>query len=74
MEAWFEEAKRCEERSSFTNSLNLFSTSGIGPFPPPLVSNVSTLCEKQGKTPQKDAKINPEIRRKNVSKTGKRLD
>ena len=28
-------------------------------------------CEKQGKTPQKDAKINPEIRRKKVSKTGK---
>ena len=31
-------------------------------------------CEKQGKTPQKDAKINKEIRRKKVSKTGKRLD
>jgi hypothetical protein len=31
-------------------------------------------CEKQGKTPQKDAKINPKIRRKKVSKTGKRLD
>ncbi|KAL4591421.1 hypothetical protein LXL04_004384 [Taraxacum kok-saghyz] len=31
-------------------------------------------CEKQGKTPQKDAKINPEFRRNKVSKTGKRLD
>ena len=31
-------------------------------------------CENQGKTPQKDAKINPEIRRKNVSKIEKRLD
>ncbi|KAL4569737.1 hypothetical protein LXL04_025379 [Taraxacum kok-saghyz] len=31
-------------------------------------------CEKQGKTPQKDAKINKEIRRKKVAKTGRKLD
>ncbi|KAL4574541.1 hypothetical protein LXL04_021374 [Taraxacum kok-saghyz] len=35
---------------------------------------VDHICEKQGKPLQKDAKINPEFRRKNVSKTGKRLD
>ena len=30
-------------------------------------------CEKQGKTPQKDAKINPEIRRKKVSKNWEKI-
>ena len=36
--------------------------------------NYLCSCEKQGKTPQKDAKINTEFRRKKVAETGRRLD
>ncbi|KAL4588120.1 hypothetical protein LXL04_001000 [Taraxacum kok-saghyz] len=56
----------CTKKKTLSGSCsNVISKYGI-----PTLSR----CEKQGKTPQKDAKINLGIRRKKVSKIGKRLD